>query len=178
MAGGSGPAGPSGPAGGSHGAQGGAGGPLAAGGLGSTGGRVTGEAGRLTETAPGIGGVGRTVESVGGVVGISPQKTTKDLKNGNVKEVGKDLNKTVKNLPQTVKNAPKKVNDVTKTLPKVPKTVPKEVKLPAGGSVKTGEAGKTGPSITPPQTNLPLPNLGPVQLSPLPQTNLTSGLGL
>jgi hypothetical protein len=56
--------------------------------------------------------------------------------------------------------------------------VPKEVKLPAGGSVKTGETGTTGPSVTLPQTQLPAPKLPPVQLAPLPDSNLTSGLGL
>ena len=185
MAGGSGPAGPGGPAGGSQGAQGGAGGPLgAAGGLGSTGGRVTGEAGRLTETTPGIGGVGRTVDSVGGIVGISPTKTTQKLANGDVKGVTKDVGGTVKNLPKTVKELPKKVQDgpktvkeVTKTLPKPKVTVPREVNGPGGTSVKTGEAGKTGPSLTVPKTQL-TPNLPPVQLPPLPKTSLTSGLGL
>ena len=184
MAGGSGPAGPNGPAGGSPGTgPGGTGDPLsAAGGLNGSGGRVGGEAGRVTETVPGIGGVGRTVESVGGVVGISPTKTTKDLTSGNVggvtKDVGKvvkNVPKTVNNLPKTVKDAPKTVKEVTKTVPKV--TVPKQVKLPGGGSVNTGTPGKTGPSVTPPKTPL-TPIVPQVQLPPLPSNQITSGLGL
>jgi len=55
--------------------------------------------------------------------------------------------------------------------------VPKEVKLPGGTSLKTGEAGKTGPSLTLPQTQV-TPNVAPLQLSPLPQNQITSGLGL
>ncbi|HZO59151.1 MAG TPA: RNA polymerase sigma factor [Solirubrobacterales bacterium] len=183
MAGGSGPAGPNGPAGGGNSAAPGAlGGPLGGAGLDAAGGRVTGEAGRLTETVAGVGGVGRTLDSVGGTVGLSPTKTTKDLAKGNVKGIAKDLDKAVKNAPKnapnTVKNAPKAVKEVTKTLPKAPKvTVPKEVKLPGGTSLKTGEAGKTGPSLTLPQTQV-TPNVAPLQLSPLPQNQITSGLGL
>ncbi len=162
------PAGPNGPAGDGPGAlPGGLGGELGAAVPAGGAEQTTGEAGRLGETLSGVGGVGRTVESVGGAVGVSPGKTTKDL--------GKTVGNTVKNVPGTVKNAPKAVKEVTKTLPKPPVKVPKEVKLPAGGSVKTGEPGKTGPSVRPPQTPLPIP---PVQLPPLPLNGLTSGLGL
>ena len=172
MAGSAAPAGPSGPAGGGPGAlPGGLGGKL--------GTAVPGGAGRTTDEAAGrlgqtLSGVGGTVESVGGTVGVSPGKTTKDL--------GKTVGNTVKNapgavkdLPGTVKNAPKAVKEVTKPLPKPQVKAPKEVKLPTGGSVKTGEPGKSGPSVTPPPTPLPLPA---VHLPPLPQNGLTSGLGL
>jgi hypothetical protein len=176
MAGGSGPAGPGGPpGGGAHGAvPGGLGGALDK----AAGKPVTGEAGRLMEQLTQGGGLGRTVESVGGVAGVSPRETTQKLAKGDVKGVAKDVGGTVKNLPQTVKNAPQKVKEVTKTVPKPKVTVPNKVKLPGGGSVKTGETGKTGPSITPPKTQLPVPQLPTVQLAPLPTTPLTSGLGL
>ena len=183
-AGGAGPAGPNGPGGGPNALPGGLGGPLggAAPGSGLGNGQTTGEAGRAVGTVPGIGGVGRTVESVGGVVGVSPKKAVGDLSNGNpskvVKDVGNGVGNTVKNLPNTVQNAPKVVKEVTKTLPKPQVKAPKEIKTPAGGSVKTGEAGKTGPSVTLPQTKLPVPSVPPVQLPVLPKNGLTSGLGL
>jgi RNA polymerase sigma factor (sigma-70 family) len=169
MAGGSGPAGPNGPAGGGPGAlPGGLGGSLGAAVPGQSAGQTTGEAGRLVQTVPGVGGV----------VGLSPSDTTDKLAKGDVKGVTKDVGKGVKKAPDTVKNAPKAVKEVTKTVPKPKVSVPKEVKLPAGGSVKTGETGKTGPSVTPPQTQLPVPRLSPLQLPPLPDNELTSGLGL
>jgi len=200
MAGGSGPAGPNGPAGGPGGLPGGLG--EGASGLGTGLGRT--DAGGLTQqTFPGIGGVGRTVESVGGTVGVSPGRTvgsltrgdvggvvkevTKPVKNlpktvkdapKNVQNVTKEVTKPVKNLPKTVKDAPKTVKEITKTVPKPKVTVPKEVKLPGGGSVNTGEPGKTGPSVTVPKTSLPAPAIPPVQLPPLPANGLTSGLGL
>jgi hypothetical protein len=191
MAGGSGPAGPNGPADGNGSVSGGLGGgplhPVA--GLGSGAGRTTGEAGRITETVPGIGGVGRTLDSVGGTVGLTPSKTVKDLTRGNVQGVTRDAGKTVgtvkktvgqtiKQVPKAVKDAPKTVNQVTNPLAKPKASVPKEIKTPAGGSVKTGESGKTGPSVTLPKTQLPAPQIAPVQLPPLPKTPLTSGLGL
>ena len=111
-------------------------------------------------------------------MGISPKKTASDLKKGDVGAVTKDLGNAVKNAPKTVQNAPKAVKEVTKTLPTPQVKVPKEIKPPGGGSVKTGEAGKTGPSVTPPRTQLPVPALPPVQLPALPQNGLTSGLGL
>ena len=111
-------------------------------------------------------------------MGVSPRKTTDKLAKGDVGGVIKDVGNTVKNAPKTVTNAPKAVKEVTKTLPKPSVKVPKEIKTPAGGSVKTGEAGKTGPSVTLPKTQLPLPKLAPVQLPPLPANGLTSGLGL
>ena len=83
-----------------------------------------------------------------------------------------------KDLDRAGQNAPKAVKEVTKTLPNGQVKVPKEVKTPGGGSVKTGEPGKTGPSVTPPHTQLPVPPLPPVQLPALPQNGLTSGLGL
>ena len=179
VGGNSGPAGPNGPAGGGQdGLPGGLGGPLDAGAPGTGAGKTTGEAGRIISTLPGVDGLGRTVESVGGVVGVSPRKTTDKLAKGDVGGVTKDLGKTVKDVPKTVTNAPKAVKEVTKTLPKPQVKVPKEVQLPAGGSVKTGESGKTGPSVTLPKTQLPLPALPPVQTPPLPRTGLTSGLGL
>jgi hypothetical protein len=138
---------------------------------------VTGEAGRTVDTLTGSGGVGRTLDDVGGTVGLKPTKTVKDLSSGNARKVTKDLGKTVGNAPKaigkTVKDAPKTVKEVTKPVPKK-LTAPKEVRLPGGTSVKTGEAGRTGPSITPPQTQA-LPALPTVQLPPLPQT---TGLGL
>jgi RNA polymerase sigma factor (sigma-70 family) len=183
MAGGSGPAGPNGPAGDSGLPGGLGGGPLdTATGLGTAGGRTTGEAGRLTEALPGLGGVGRTLDSAGGAVGLTPTKTAKDLANGNVREVTRDAGRTIENAPKTVekivKNPGGTVKEVTKTLPRPKVTVPKEVQLPAGGSIKTGDSGTTGPSVTPPRTNLPVPALPQVQLPPLPANGLTSGLGL
>ena len=182
-AGGSGgPAGPNGPAGGGPGAlPGGAGGKLGAAVPGSIGRTTDQAAGRLGQTLSGVGGVGRTVESVGGAVGVSPSKTTKDLGKtvgGTVKSVQdtvKNAPSTVKGISGTVKDAPKAVKEVTKPLPKPTVKAPQEVKLPAGGSVKTGEPGKTGPSVKPPKTPLPLPS---VQLEPLPPSGLPSGLGL
>jgi hypothetical protein len=182
-AGGSGPAGPNGPAGGAQGGvPGAAGSPLGA--VGGTGGPVSGQTGRLTQTLPGTDGAERTVESIGGLVGISPGKTTRDITSGNVGAVTKDVGKTVKNaphtvknLPKTVKDAPKTVKEVTKVVPKPKVSVPKQVKLPAGGSVNTGETGKTGPSVTVPQTRL-TPSVPPLQLPPLPSNQITSGLGL
>ena len=187
-AGGGGPAGPDGPAGrGPDALPGGLSGPLdaAAPGVGAGAGRTTGEAGRLGQALTGAGGVGRTVdgvgrtvESVGGAVGISPKKTTSNLKKGDAGAVTKDLGNAVKNAPKTVQNAPKAVKEVTKTLPKPQVKAPKEVKLPGGGSVNTGDPGKTTPSVKPPKTQPPVPALPPVQLPPLPQSGLTSGLGL
>jgi hypothetical protein len=83
-----------------------------------------------------------------------------------------------KNVGKVVQNPAKTVKEVTKDLPKPQVKVPKEVKLPAGGSVKTGETGKTGPSVTPPRTHLPLPALPTIQAPALPHNGLTQGLGL
>ena len=84
------------------------------------------------------------------------------------KGVTKGVGDTVKNAPKTVQDAPKAVQEVTKTLPKPQVTVPKEVKTPGGGSVNTGEAGKTGPSVTLPKTQLPVPSLPPVAAAAAP----------
>ena len=160
MAGTAAPGGPSGPAGGANSAlPGGLGGPLDAAAPGAGGGQPAGQA---------LGDLGGTVESVGGVVGVSPKKTKQQLTGGDV----------VKNAPKTVQDSPKAIKEVTKTLPKPKVAVPKEVKTPGGGSVKTGETGQTGPSVTPPDSQLPVPSLPSVQLAPLPQNDLTSGLGL
>ncbi len=134
-----------------------------------------GGGGPLRTPEPGVGAGRATLPEVGGVAGGSPGKTAKQLVNGDIKGVTKGLGETVGNLPNTVQNAPGAVKEVTKTLPQV--KLPQEVKLPGGGSVKPGEAGRTGPSVAPPQTHLPVPSLPPVQLPRAPQ-KLTSGLGL
>jgi RNA polymerase sigma factor (sigma-70 family) len=164
------PAGPNGPGGGAQGAlPGGMGGKLG-----------TGQGGHLVQTLSGAGGTGDTVESVGKVVGISPGNTVDQLSRGDVGGVVNDVGGAVKNAPNTVKDAPQAVKDVTKSLPKT--TVPKtDVTLPGGTSVKTGQGGGSGTSVTVPPTQLPGASLPGVNVSPsevLPQTDLTSGLGL
>jgi len=175
VAGGVGPAGPYGPAAAGQGALPGAlGGPLGAAGPGADGGLATGDAGRLVQTLPGAPDVGQTVDSVGGVVGVSPDKKADKLAKGNAGGGNKDNGgQAVDDPAGTVKHAPK-VKEVTKTVPKGNLKAPKEVKLPADGSVKTGKPGKTEPSVTLPETGLPVPPLPPVQLPTAPAT----GLGL
>ena len=139
-----------------------------------------GQGSHLVQTLSGAGGTGDTVESVGKVVGISPGKTVDQLSRGDAGGVVNDVGDAVKNAPNTVKNAPQAVKDVTKALPKA--TAPKtEVTLPGGTSVKTGQSGGSGTSVTVPPTQLPGASLPGVNVSPsevLPQTDLTSGLGL
>ena len=179
-AGGSGPAGPNGPAGGDQNGLPGTG--TLGGRLDATApGQTTREGGRVVQTLPGtVDGVGRTVESVGGAVGGavggSPGKATKEATKG-VSKVTKEAGKVVKDAPKVVTNPSKTVKEVTKDLPKPQVKVPKQIKTPGGGSVKTGETGKTGPSVTPPRTQL-LPQLPTVQAPALPKNPLTPGLGL
>jgi RNA polymerase sigma factor (sigma-70 family) len=174
------PAGPNGPAGGSQGALPvGPGGPLSTAGAGD----VTGQGGPIDQTLQGADGAGDTGESVGGLVGLSPKKTIGKVRNGDTGGLVKDVGDKVKKAPKTVQKAPKAVKDLPKSLPKAPVKVPKaDAKLPGGTTVKTGQGGKGGTSVTVPPTQLPGVTLPGLDTSSLDDTlstdNLTSGLGL
>jgi hypothetical protein len=130
-----------------------------------------------------LGGAGESAESVGKVVGLSPDKTIDRAGKGDVGGLVDDVGGVVKNGPKKVKNAPQAGKDLPKSLPKAPVKVPKaKAKLPGGTSVKTGQGDQGGTSGTVPPTQLPgvtVPGLTTPSLGgTLPENDLTSGLGL